>query len=67
MEDDSFDNPIKEKMVSILYCLIKDYLPYGVLAQMLRQNVNPITQDTPYSNKILLKLAGDLYDRFIAA
>jgi hypothetical protein len=56
---------IKKKVVGMLYLLLRDELPFGRLAQLLRQNVVPITEDTTYTNKILLNLAEDLYQRFI--
>ena len=56
---------VKVKVVGMLYLLIRDHMPFGELAQMLRQNILPITKDSVYSNEFILQAAEDLYKRFI--
>jgi hypothetical protein len=54
----------KDKVVSLLYLLLIDIMPFGELEQLLRQNVIPI-EERPYYNTVMLHAAEDLYKRYI--
>ena len=56
----------KKKVIGMLYLLIRDHMPFGELSQMLRQNIDPITQDIVYTNEHILAAAEDLFERYIA-
>jgi hypothetical protein len=55
----------KDKVISLLYLLLRDKMSYGELEQLLRQNIEPVTADTVYANGLLLNIAQDLYWKFI--
>jgi hypothetical protein len=54
----------KVKVVSLLYLLLIDIMPFGELEQLLRQSVIPI-EERPYYNTVMLHAATDLYKRYI--
>ena len=54
----------KRKVVGLLYLLIRDEMPFGALAQLLRQMTIP--QDLPYLDDNILKAAEDVYEKYIA-
>ena len=56
----------EERVIGMLYLLIRDHMPFGDLSQMLRQNIDPITQDIVYTNEHILAAATDLFERYIA-
>ncbi len=58
------DNTVKKNVIGLLYSLMWSHIPYGDLAQILRQNVGDV-EDDGYSDEFLLQAAKDLYERYI--
>lgn len=56
---------IKKKVVSLFYLMIRDQMPTAELELLLRQ-LMPITDRVVYTNQYILRVAEDLYERFIA-
>ncbi len=52
------------RLVAFLYCLIRDYVPPGIIEEiMLNQNIDKDRGDTLYSNGWLAQYAIDLEKR----
>lgn len=53
----------EERIVGMVYLLIRDHLPYNVVAQMMRQIVD--FENAPYTNEHILDAAKELYMKYL--
>ena len=53
----------EERVVGMVYLLIRDHLPYNVVAQMMRQIVN--FESAVYTNQHILDAAKELYRKYL--